>query len=82
MYGLPTGRRRHPALGEPGGTLKRLRALSWEEALRLNLAADLDAELAMVLEGLLARLMGRYPLSSRFITQTRRVPPMVSLPER
>jgi len=36
----------------------------------------------MVLEGLLARLMGRYPLSSRFITQTRRVPPMVSLPER
>jgi hypothetical protein len=64
------------------GTLKRLRALSWEEALRLNLAADLDAELAMVLEGLLARLMGRYPLSSRFITQTRRVLPMVSLPEQ
>ena len=49
---------------------------SWKEH------ADLDAELAMVLEGLLARLMGRYPLSSRFITQTRRVPPMVSLPER
>ncbi len=64
------------------GTLKRLRALSWDEALRLNLASDLDAELAGLLEGLLARLMGRYPLSSRFITQTRRVPPMVSLPER
>jgi DNA repair protein RecO (recombination protein O) len=71
-----------PLSGSLVGTLKRLRALSWEEALRLNLAADLDAELAMVLEGLLARLMGRYPLSSRFITQTRRVPPMVSLPER
>jgi hypothetical protein len=37
---------------------------------------------AGLLEGLLARLMGRYPLSSRFITQTRRVLPMVSLPER
>jgi hypothetical protein len=35
-----------------------------------------------LLEGLLARLMGRYPLSSRFITQTRRGLPMVSLPER
>ena len=71
-----------PLSGSLVGTLKRLRALSWEEALRLNLAADLDAELGVVLEGLLARLMGRYPLSSRFITQTRRVPPMVSLPER
>jgi len=71
-----------PLSGSLVGTLKRLRALSWEEALRLNLAADLDAELAMVLEGLLARLMGRYPLSSRFITQTRRVLPMVSLPEQ
>src|SRR6266851_3034165 len=64
------------------GTHKRLRALSWAEALRRNLASDLDAELAGLLEGLLARLMGRYPLSSRFITQTRRVLPMVSLPER
>ena len=71
-----------PLSGALVGTLKRLRALSWEEALRLNLAADLDAELAGLLEGLLARLMGRYPLSSRFIAQTRRVSPMVSLPER
>ena len=71
-----------PLSGALVGTLKRLRALSWEEALRLNLASDLDAELAGLLEGLLARLMGRYPLSSRFITQTRRVLPMVSLPER
>src|SRR5690242_6055808 len=71
-----------PLSGALVGTLKRLRTLSWEEALRLNLAGDLDAELAAVLEGVLARLMGRYPLSSRFITQTRRVLPMVSLPER
>ena len=71
-----------PLSGALVGTLKRLRALSWEEALRLNLAADLDAELAGLLEGLLARLMGRCPLSSRFIAQTRRVSPMVSLPER
>jgi DNA repair protein RecO (recombination protein O) len=57
-----------------------LRALSWEEALRLNLAAELDAELAAVLEGLVARLMGRYPLSSRFLVQTRRSLSMVSEP--
>ena len=71
-----------PLSGGLVGTLKRLRALSWEEAPRLNLAPNLDAELAVVLEGLLARLMGRYPLSSRFITQTRRAPPIVSLPEQ
>jgi DNA repair protein RecO (recombination protein O) len=53
------------------GTLKRLRTLSWDEALRLHLAAELDLELAAVLEGVMARLMGRYPLSSRFLSQTR-----------
>jgi DNA repair protein RecO (recombination protein O) len=63
------------------GTLKRLRALSWEEALRLDLAAELDAELAAVLEGLLARLIGRYPLSSRFLTQTRRSLSMMAEPD-
>lgn len=61
-----------PLSGGLVGALKRLRALSWEESLRLNLAGALDAELAAVLEGVLARLMGRYPLSSRFVTQTRR----------
>ena len=61
-----------PLSGALVGTLKRLRALSWEEALRLNLAADLDAELAAAARGLVARLMGRYPLSSRFLAQTRR----------
>jgi DNA repair protein RecO (recombination protein O) len=62
------------------GTLKRLRTLSWDEALRLHLAAVLDAELAAVLEGVIARLMGRYPLSSRFLTQTRRSLSMVAEP--
>lgn len=71
-----------PLSGALVGTLKRLRVLSWEEALRLNLAADLDTELASVLEGLLARLMGRYPLSSRFITQTRRAPSLLTQPDR
>ena len=61
-----------PLSGSLVGALKRLRSLSWEESLRLNLARDLDAELAAVLDGVLARLMGRYPLSSRFVTQTRR----------
>jgi DNA repair protein RecO (recombination protein O) len=67
-----------PLSGALVGTLKRLRVLSWEEALRLNLAADLDAELASVL----ARLMGRYPLSSRFISQTRRAPSVLTQPDR
>ena len=71
-----------PLSGALVGTLKRLRTLSWEEALRLNLAADLDAELAAVLEGLLARLMGRYPLSSRFISPTRRAPSLLAQPDR
>ncbi len=69
-----------PLSGALLGTLTRLRALSWEEALRLNLAADLDAELIAVLEGLVARLMGRYPLSSRFLAQTRRSLSRVSEP--
>jgi recombinational DNA repair protein (RecF pathway) len=67
-----------PLSGALIGTLTRLRALSWEEALRLRLAAELDAELSVVLEGLVARLMGRYPLSSRFVAQTRRALSMVS----
>jgi len=69
-----------PLSGGLLGTLTRLRALSWEEGLRLNLAAELDVELAAVLEGLVARLMGRYPLSSRFLAQTRRSLSMVSVP--
>ena len=69
-----------PLSGGLVGTLTRLRSLSWDEALRLKLAAELDAELSVVLEGLVARLMGRYPLSSRFVAQTRRGLSMVSEP--
>jgi DNA repair protein RecO (recombination protein O) len=69
-----------PLSGGLVGALKRLRALSWEESLRLNLAGSLDAELAAVLEGVVARLMGRYPLSSRFLTQTRRFLSVVAEP--
>jgi DNA repair protein RecO (recombination protein O) len=54
------------------GTLKRLRALRWEEAVRLALAASLEAELCALVDGLMARLVGRLPLSSRFLAQMRR----------
>jgi DNA repair protein RecO (recombination protein O) len=53
------------------GALVRLRGLRWDEALRLPLPASLDGELTLVLEGVLARLMGQVPRSSRFMTQTR-----------
>jgi DNA repair protein RecO (recombination protein O) len=69
-----------PLSGGLLGTLTRMRALSWEEALRLRLTAELDSELAAVLEGVVARLLGRYPLSSRFMLQTRRSLSMVAEP--
>jgi DNA repair protein RecO (recombination protein O) len=75
-----TGADAVPVSGGLVGTLRRLRALSWDEGLRLGLARELDAELAAVLEGLLARLMGRYPLSSRFLLQTRRSLSMLAEP--
>ncbi len=57
--------------GAAVGLLKRLRALAWEEGLRLPLAADLDAEMAALIEGVMIRLMGHLPRSSRFLAQTR-----------
>jgi len=63
------------ALGLSGatvGALKRLRTLGWEQALRLSLAASLEAELCAVVDGLIARLVGRVPHSSRFLAQMRR----------
>lgn len=62
------------------GALKRLRIMAWDQALGLRLAPGLDGELATVLEGLLARLMGRYPLASRFLAQTRRPLSLVAEP--
>ena len=67
-----------PVSGAAVGLLKRLRALAWEEGLRLPLAAELDAELAATLEGVMTRLMGHLPRSSRFLAQTRR--PLSPLP--
>jgi DNA repair protein RecO (recombination protein O) len=61
-----------PVSGALAGTLKRLRELRWEEGLALPLAPALDGELSLLLEGLVARLMGRSPLTSRYLVQTRR----------
>jgi DNA repair protein RecO (recombination protein O) len=61
-----------PVSGAAVGLLKRLRAMAWEEGLRLPLAVELDAELAATLEGVMTRLMGHVPHSSRFLAQTRR----------
>ncbi len=54
------------------GTLKRLRALGWEETLRLPLSASLDAELTRTVEVAMAHLAGAPSRVTRFITQTRR----------
>jgi len=54
------------------GLLKRLRALRWEEATRLSLAPPLESELSALMDGLMARLVGRFPLSSRFLAQMGR----------
>jgi DNA repair protein RecO (recombination protein O) len=58
--------------GAAVGLLKRLRALGWEEGIRLPLAADLDGELTTTVEGVMGRLIGSLPRSSRFLAQTRR----------
>ena len=54
------------------GTLKRLRGLRWEEAVRLALAPALAEEVGTVVDGLIARLAGHPPRSSRFLAQMRR----------
>lgn len=61
-----------PISGAAVGTLIRLRSSSWEEALRLTLAPDLDREMSALVEGLVGRLAGQFPRSSRFIGQVRR----------
>jgi DNA repair protein RecO (recombination protein O) len=52
--------------------LGRLHALAWDEGLRLPFGAALTRELGALLEGVITRLMGRTPQSTRFIAQTRR----------
>lgn len=63
------------------GALQRLQRLGWDEGLRLPLGPPVQRELVILLEGVVARLMGRMAQSSRFITQTRRGLTMVREPE-
>jgi DNA repair protein RecO (recombination protein O) len=53
-------------------TLRRLREVRWDEALRLPVAPLLEGEICLVTEGVIARLAGQVPRSSRFIAQMRR----------
>ena len=62
------------------GTLKRLRGLRWEESLRLPLAQPLERDLGAVVEGLIARLAGQLPRSSRFLAQMGRALTRVAEP--
>jgi DNA repair protein RecO (recombination protein O) len=53
------------------GSFKRFRELRWEEVLRLPLARPLEAEVNLLIEGMIARLAGQIPRSSRYLTQMR-----------
>lgn len=52
--------------------LRRLRTLSWEEALGASLPPPLEAEMAGALEAQMARLIGQVPRTMRFRIQTGR----------
>jgi DNA repair protein RecO (recombination protein O) len=58
--------------GPAVGTLRRLRGLAWREALALHVASALADELASVVDGVITRLAGQPPRSSRFMAQLRR----------
>jgi DNA repair protein RecO (recombination protein O) len=62
-----------PLSGAAVATLKRLRELRWEETLRLPLAPLLEGEVRLIVEGVIARLLGQTPRSSRFLVQMGRV---------
>ncbi len=53
-------------------TLKRLRELRWDETLRLPVAPLLEGEVCLIIDGVIARLAGQMPRSSRFIAQLQR----------
>ncbi|MBI2552879.1 MAG: DNA repair protein RecO [Candidatus Rokubacteria bacterium] len=57
--------------GAAVGGLRRLRTLSWDEALRIPLPPSLEAEMAGAMEAQMARLIGQVPRSTRFRTQIR-----------
>ncbi len=61
-----------PVSGGAVGALKRLRELRWNEALRLTPASDLEHEIGGIVEGLIVRLAGQPPRSTRYLGQLRR----------
>lgn len=67
----PAGPDALPVAGPVVGTVRRLRAASWDEGLRLALVRSLEQELVRLVEGLLTRLIGQPPRASRFLEQTR-----------
>ena len=68
----PPGPDALPMSASAVGALKRLRVIRWEDGLRLSLAPDLEAEVISIVEGVIVRLAGQIPRSSRFIAQMRR----------
>jgi DNA repair protein RecO (recombination protein O) len=58
--------------GAAVGALKRLREVRWDDGLRLALTEPLERELGAITHGLVARLMGQHPRSSRYLGQLRR----------
>jgi hypothetical protein len=58
--------------GAAVAALRRLRTLSWEEALLAALPPPLEAEMAGLMEEQMTRLIGQVPRSSRFRAQTHR----------
>ena len=69
-----------PLAGALMGALSRIRASRWEEALRLPLSPSVDTDLTGLLDGIVMRLIGQMPRSSRFLAQTRRGLSMVAEP--
>ena len=53
--------------------LRRLRTLSWDEAITVRIPPSLEEEMAGALEGQIVRLIGYPPRSGRFLAQTRRL---------
>lgn len=53
--------------------LRRLRTLSWDEAITVPIPSSLEGEMAGALDGQIVRLIGHRPRSERFLAQTQRL---------
>ena len=53
--------------------LRRLRTLSWDEAITVPIPPSLEGEMAGALDGQIVRLIGHPPRSERFLAQTLRL---------